>query len=147
MTKDRSNNAGGASPVGAAQRFGRFIRGDLWLVEGDRLLGLVRFRKVIAPNEQREMLAFDDSVEWEQQIRNRWLVGRGGLPGRDGGRLACAQCSKSLQVWEPGKLLGVDCVTRHKPPVDLADCRKISEQRWGGDRLRGWSEASFAQAT
>ena len=117
-----------------AQRFGRFILGDLWLVEGDRLLGLVRFGKVIASDDQRALLALDKDLDWADQIRSWWLVGGTdhlGAYGRHGGRLACVQCSRALHVWQPGKLLGVECVTKHTPPADLDACRQISEKRWG----------------
>ncbi len=110
-----------------------FIRGDLWLVEGDRLLGLVRFQKVIEFNAQRE-LAFDKDLDWAEQVQAWWLVGGTdhlGDYGKHGGRLACTQCSRALHVWQPGKLLGVECVTKYTPPVDLNDCKQISENRWG----------------
>ena len=58
----------------AAQRFGRFILGDLWLVEDDRPLGLVRFRKEIPSGDQRALLAFDKDLDWADQIRSWWPV-------------------------------------------------------------------------
>ena len=121
-----------------SERFGWFIRGDLWLVEGSRILALVRFQKVIKPNTQREMLAFDKDRDWAEQVRTWWLVGGTdhlGNYGKLGGHLACTQCSRALHVWQPGKLLGVECVTKYTPPVDLNDCKQISENRWeGADR-------------
>ncbi len=49
MIKSRFDN----HTAGATKRFGKFIRGDLWLVKDDRLLGLVRFQKgVVQQNPQ-----------------------------------------------------------------------------------------------
>ena len=73
-----------------------FIHGDLWLVEGDRLLGLVRFQKVIESNAQRE-LAFDKDLDWAEQVQAWWLVGGTdhlGDYGKHGGRLACTNAPR-----------------------------------------------------
>ena len=120
-----------------AQRFGRFILGDLWLVENDRPLGLVRFQEEIPSGDQRALLAFDKDLDWADRIRSWWLVGGTdhlGHYGRHGGRLACVECSRAFHVWQPGKLLGIECVTKHTAPADLDACRQISVKRWGAER-------------
>lgn len=124
--------------MGAAAREGRRQRGvdnwscerhgrDLWFLADGKVAVCIRFPnpRMADAADATGILVAGDPVAL---IRSRWL---GGSPS-DQGRIVCAQCSKSLEYWDLGRMLGVDCATRFaEPSVDeLSEWSAKWAARW-----------------